>query len=81
MSDETKAAVEAALLAHMLDECDEEAWLMTDWLWSLKNCVLGNTSSSGFQSASGSRTIFSNRFGGFSAAPRCAEIIFSACTD
>ena len=40
MSDETKGAVEAALLAHMLDECDEEAWLMTDWL-----CIVAARSS------------------------------------
>lgn len=32
MSDETRQAVEVALLTHLLDECDEEAWLMTDWL-------------------------------------------------
>src|ERR1700722_1760325 len=49
-------------------------------LWSTRNCVCGAASSSGFQSSSGSRWIFSNRLAGFSGAPRCAEMSCSACT-
>src|SRR5215469_6405388 len=56
-------------------------WAMAVLLWSTRNCVRGRISSSGFQSSSGSRWIFSKRLAGFSGAPRWAEVNCSACTN
>ena len=42
-------------------------WVMIVLEVSFKNWVLGKASSSGFQSTSRSKWIFSNRFGGFAA--------------
>src|SRR3954466_15600724 len=47
---------------------------------SLRNTVRGSGSSSGFQSSSRSRWIFSKRLGGFCAAPRWSEITCPGCT-